>query len=193
MHNELESKYNGDFSKCNVYDPELTTKGMEQTKMTISKIEKEKIDFDSVFVSPLKRTIQTYFLVKDFLNKNAKVYVTDFAREVLSYCDKNKGMTLSSLKEQYEKNNLNFEYMTKEYWWFDLGKQKKDEFEKDKLFSLRLRIFILWLFFRPEKNILIISHSHVFCELQDDGIINADFVRMNNNTLIAKILKLFKK
>ena len=65
MHNELESKYNGDFSKCNVYDPELTTKGMEETKMTISKLEKEKIDFDSVFVSPLKRTIQTYFLVKD--------------------------------------------------------------------------------------------------------------------------------
>ena len=146
MHNELESKYNGDFSKCNVYDPELTTKGMEQTKMTISKIEKEKIDFDSVFVSPLKRTIQTYFLVKDYLNKNAKVYVTDFAREVLSYCDKNKGMTLSSLKEQYEKNNLNFEYLTKEYWWFDLGKQKKDEFEKDKLFSLRLRIFIYGYF-----------------------------------------------
>ena len=191
MHNVLEVKYFGDFSKCNVYDPELTEKGKEQTKKTIAKLQKEKINFDSVFVSPLKRAMETYFLVKDYLNKNVKVYVTDFAKEVLSYCDKNKGMKLSSLKEQYAKDNLNFEYMTKEFWWFDLGEQKEGELEKGLLFELRLRIFALWLFFRPENNILIISHSHVFCELQDDGIYNADLVRMDNNTLMEKIFELF--
>ena len=28
LHNVLEAKYPGDFSKCNVYDPELTEKGI---------------------------------------------------------------------------------------------------------------------------------------------------------------------
>ena len=80
--------------------------------------------------------------------------------------------------------------MTKEFWWFDLGKDKKDEFEDNFKFNLRLRIFILWLIFRPEKNILIISHSHVFYYLQNRGIPNADFEKLNNKILLDKILEL---
>jgi len=190
MHNVLEKKYYGDFSKCNVIDPELTKKGIKQTNKTIDKLKKDPIDFDSVFVSPLTRTIQTYFLVKDSLNKNTQVYITDFVREVLSYCDKNKGKELSLLKEKYKDYNINFDYMTKEYWWFDLGEKKDDELEDDLNFSYRLRIFILWLIFRPEKNFLIISHSHVFFQLQDDGIYNADLVKMDNGILLFKIFNL---
>ena len=191
-HNVLEKKYKGDFNKCNVYDPKLTEKGINQTKTTIEKLKKENIIFESIFVSPLSRTIQTYVLVKDYLNKNAKVYATDFVREVLSFYDKNKGMKLSLLKDSLKEYNINIEYMTKEYWWFDLGKEKEKEIEGQMRFNLRLRLFILWLIFRPEKNILIISHSHVFHALQDNGIYNADLMKMNNTTLLIKIFKLFQ-
>ena len=187
MHNVLEQKYNGDFSKCNVYDPTLSIQGEKQTQYTIKKLKKQNIKFDSVFVSPLTRTIQTYFLVKDYINKDAKVIITDFVKEILSYGDKNKGKQLSLLKSEYKDHNFNFDYMTKEYWWFDLGMQKKDELESIEKFRIRLFIFLLWLTFREEKNILIISHSHVFVAMQDDGIVNADIVKMINIVLLEKI------
>jgi broad specificity phosphatase PhoE len=188
MHNVLERKYNGDFSKCNVYDPKLTEDGINQTNYTIKKLKTLNIEFDCIFISPLTRAIQTYFLVKNSLNKNVKVLVTDFVREVISYCDKNKGMKLSLLKKEYK--DLNFEYMTKEYWWFDLGLQKENELESRLNFNLRLRLFILWIIFRDEKNILIISHSHVFCALQDKGIYNADIQKLENKILLKKIFEM---
>lgn len=188
MHNVLEEKYKGDFSKCNVYDPLLTENGKKQTKLAIEKLKKENIKFDTVFVSPLTRTIQTYFLVKDYINKDAQVVITDFAKEIVSYCDKNKGKKLSELKNEYKDYNFNFDYMTKEYWWFDLGEQKEGELEGNLKFVLRLLLLILWLIFRKEKNMLIISHSHVFARLQDKGIHNADMVKMDNKILLEKVV-----
>ena len=44
IHNVLEQKYNGDFSKCNVYDPKLTENGINQTNYTIKKLETLKIE-----------------------------------------------------------------------------------------------------------------------------------------------------
>ena len=188
VHNELEKKYKGDFSKCNVYDPELTLKGIKQTKFTIEKLKKNKINFDIIYISPLTRAIQTYFLIKNQLNDDAKIIITDFIKEVISFCDKNKGKKLTELKKNYKGAKFNFDYMTKEFWWFNLGKNKKNEFEGLNRFILRLYIFILWIIFREENNILIISHSHVFKNLQDIGIFNADMVKMDNKILFKKIL-----
>lgn len=189
-HNVLEKKYKGDFDKCNIYDPELTRNGISQTKTTSEKIKNEKIICDSVFVSPLSRTIQTYYLVKELFNKDTQVIITDFVREVLSSYDKNKGVKLSTLKDKLKEENFNFEYITKEYWWFDFGELKTNESEGKLRFHLRLKLFILWLIFRPEKNMIIISHSHVFSALQNKGIRNADFVKMNNKVLLEKINEL---
>lgn len=189
-HNVLERKYKGDFSKCNIYDPMLTRLGAEQTKFTIEKLKKENINFEIIYVSPLLRTLQTFFLIQNYLNKNSPVFITDFVREVLSYCDKNKGHTLSVLKKELKSEKLNFDYMTKEFWWNDFGKNKGDELETQLFFNIRLRIFVLWLIFRPEKNILIISHSHVFVALQNKGIYNADLARMNNQILFQKTMEL---
>ena len=84
--------------------------------------------------------------------------------------------------------------MTKEYWWFNLGEKIDDESEGFDNFNLRLQLFILWLIFRPDENILIISHSHVFIEMQDSiGIYNADMVRMNNKDLLDNMIHLFQK
>ena len=83
LHNVLEAKYPGDFSKCNVYDPELTEKGKEQTDYIMDKLKKNKIHFDSIYISPLTRAIQTYFLLKKELNDDAEIIITDFVSEFL--------------------------------------------------------------------------------------------------------------
>lgn len=189
-HNVLERIYKGDFNKCNVYDPNLTRVGVYETMKTFEKMKKLNIKFDSVFISPLSRAIQTYFLVEDCMDETTQVFITDFVREVVSYCDKNKGIPLSILKKDLKKEKINFNYMTKEFWWYDFGKNKKDELEGYFRFGIRLRIFILWLIFRPEKNILIVSHSHVHLNLQNKGIINAGLAKMDNRILLEKTLEL---
>ena len=78
QHNVLERKYKGDLSKINIYDPELTETGINQMKSTIEKNKKEFIKFDSVFVSPLTRAIQTFLLIKQYLNKDTQIIITDF-------------------------------------------------------------------------------------------------------------------
>ncbi len=186
-HNVLEEKYSYfEFDKWNISDPKLTEKGIQQTNTTKEKLKKFKIHFDSVFVSPLTRTIQTYFLIEKDLNDDAQIIVTDFVKEVVSsLLDKNKGKKLSQLKEEYKNSKLNFGFMTKESWWYDLCKDKDKDDETDISFSLRLSIFILWIAFRPEKNILIISHSYVFINMQDsEGIDNGDMVKMDSKGLI---------
>ena len=47
--------------------------------------------------------------------------------------------------------------------------------------------------FRPDKNILIISHSHDFIEIQESmGIYNADIVKLNNEDLLDRVTSLLK-
>ena len=71
--------------------------------------------------------------------------------------------------------------------------KKDDESEGKERFTLRLKLFALWLAVRPEENILIISHSHVFVNMQDSyGIYNADMVRMNNKDLLDNIQSLIE-
>ena len=98
-HNVLESKY-GHLGpeKYNIRDPKLSEHGIEQTKNLNKKLNEKKIHFDSVFVSPLTRALQTYFLIENNINTDAKIIVTDFVREVVSLTlDKNKGKQLSQL------------------------------------------------------------------------------------------------
>ena len=195
LHNVLEVKYRyEEMSKWNVLDPKLTEKGIGQTNKTIQKIKESGINFQSVFVSPLSRTMQTFFLIEKVLNKDAEIIITDFAREIFVGLDKNRGKKLSLLKEENKNTKLNFEYMTKEYWWYDSGKEKDDdEDEGYERFQLRLCLFALWITFRPEKYILIVSHSHVFIGMQNSyGIHNADMVKMNNKDLLSIINNLME-
>ena len=195
-HNVLERQYMKrliEFDKINVYDPKLSPDGIKQTNELKEKIKEKKIHFDSVFISPLSRAMQTYFLIEDAINNDADIIVTDFVREVLSmYLDKNKGKELSKLKEENKNKKLNFEFMTKEYWWFNKGENIDSESEDDEEFSLRLKLFLLWITFRPDKNILIISHSHVFIEIQESyGIYNADMVLLDKKDLFDMIISFF--
>ena len=196
-HHVLDTKYAHlgylAYEKWNIRDPKLTEKGKEQTNNIKTKLNENKIHFDSVFISPLTRAIQTYFLIEKGINNDAKIIITDFAREVVSLgLDKNKGKLLSLLKEENKNTKLDFQYMTKEYWWFDLGKKKKDELEEYEQFKLRLGLFTLWLTFRPDKNMLIISHSNVFKYMQNSKEIrNAEMIKLNNDDLLDNIIFLF--
>ena len=195
-HNVLERQYMKrliEFDKINVYDPKLSPDGIKQTNELKEKIKEKKIHFDSVFISPLSRAMQTYFLIEDAINNDADIIVTDFVREVLSmFLDKNKGKELSKLKEENKNKKLNFEFMTKEYWWFGKGENIDSESEDDEEFSLRLKLFLLWISFRPDKNILIISHSHVFIEIQESyGIYNADMVLLDKKDIFDMIISFF--
>ena len=195
-HNVLERKYMQrliEFKDINIYDPKLSQNGIKQTNELKEKIKEKQIHFDTVFISPLSRAMQTYFLIENVINNDANIIITDFIKEVLTKSlDKNKGKELSKLKEENKNNKLNFDFMTKEYWWFDKGENIDSESEVGEHFSLRLKLFILWIAFRQDKNILIISHSHVFIEMQESyGIYNADMVLLNKKDLLDMIISLF--
>lgn len=194
-HNVLESKYSYiEFDKWNIYDPKLSPNGINQTNNIKKKLKQNQIHFDSVFISPLTRAMQTYELIAKEINDDAKIIVTDFVREVYyKELDKNKGKELSKLKEENKNNKkLNFEFMTKEYWWNNTGEKKDEESEDIELLSLRLKLFILWIAFRPDENILIISHSNVFVEMQDSyRICNADMKLLKKEDLQDRIVSLF--
>ena len=127
-HNVLENLYYDNPKLCDVYDSKLTEEGEIQTKETLKKLIKSKVNFDLVFISPLTRTIQTFILLKDyFKDTKTKIIITDMVKELVSYCNKNKGMKLTDLKKFLKENNLDFDinYITKEFWWFDDEKIKK--------------------------------------------------------------------
>ena len=140
-HNVLESKHSYiEFEKWNIYDPKLSPNGIEQTNNIKEQLKENQIHFDSVFISPLTRAIQTYELIAKEINDDAEIIVTDFLREVyFKKFDKNKGKELSKLKEENKNRKLNFEFMTKEYWWHDTGEKKDDESEDFELFSSRFK------------------------------------------------------
>ena len=194
-HNVLEKKYHSfkDYDKWNIYDPKLSPNGIEQTNNIKQKLKENKIHFGSVFISPLTRAMQTYELISDEINDDAEIIVTDFAREInCNGLDKNKGKELSKLKKENINNKkLNFNFMTKQYWWNDTGEKNDDESEDMDLFILRLQLFILWITFRHDENILIISHSNVFVNMQDSyGIYNADMKLLEKKDLQERILSL---
>ena len=191
-HNVLESKYSYiEYDKWNIYDPKLSPNGIKQTNNIKKRLKENQIYFDSVFISPLTRAMQTYELIAKEINDDAEIIVTDFLREIyFKKFDKNKGKELSKLKEENKNNKLNFDFMTKEYWWLDKGVD--EESEDFELFSLRLKLFILWIAFREDKNILIISHSNVFVEMQDSyGIYNAEMKLLKTKDLQKRIISLF--
>ena len=58
-------------------------------------------------------------------------------KELVSYCNKNKGMKLTDLKKFLKQNNLDFDinYITKEFWWFLM-------MEKIKKMNMKVIIFL---------------------------------------------------
>ena len=158
--------------KKTFHNPGLTELGFSQSKLLSDEITTHSVVFDLVFVSPLKRTIETFCCIKDsLLAKQNKVYfiATEFLREALTINNKNIGHDRTRLIEYVNNKQccLNCEFISKDKWWLNemneyFGDNMEHEPENKKLFKNRIRLFLLWVMLKNENNILIISHSKVF-------------------------------
>lgn len=168
-------------------DPILTELGISQTQTIMNTLSKIGIDFEVVFVSPLKRAIQTMTNIQNiFKEKQTKKIMTDLIREALTLSNKNIGMSKDEMKKHYF--DIDISYISKNMWWFDTEEEElkgiyQHEAENLELFKLRVVLFLLWIVFRKEKNILIISHSKVFKAIMKKKIANADVVLLDKDII----------
>ena len=198
-HAQAEHNVNKGINSKKIYDSGLTEEGINQTENILVLLRELDIKFDIIYISPLKRALQTfYFIEKYFKNKNNKCeyFITDLIREALTDRDKNKGMNLKQLKEfiLYNKINVNLNFITKEFWWVDSGNfEENPQPEIRKLFKMRIRIFLLWIIFRFEKNILLISHSKVNRILNNNvKVKNSQMIQLKFENLLKNCVKFCK-
>ena len=195
-HAQAEHNVKKGLKSIRIYDSSLTEEGKNQTEKILLLLKELDISFNLIFISPLKRALQTFYCIeKYFTNKNDKVeYIcTDLIREALTNKDKNKGMNLQKLKEYIDLNNININlnFITKDFWWIDSGKfEENPEPELRKLFKIRIRIFLLWIIFRFEKNILLISHSKVNRILNNNvKVKNSQMIQLKFENLLKNYFK----
>lgn len=162
------------------FDPEITKEGMEQCVNITECIGKLKFPIELVYISPMRRTIQTFLQIKDsILSKkeiqNNNFIVTDLLREQLGREKTHIGHQLTPLKDLYkDKEFLNFDFMNKELWWTNINDEECcDDSHKAKEthsnFSQRIVLLLLWLILREEQNVCVISHSKVYKVLIGKG------------------------
>ena len=186
-----------------IYDPGLTKEGIKQTKELINNIKSLNVKFKCIFLSPLRRTFETFLCLKESLfndNNEIKVYLTDFLREILNENNINKGKSLNDLKKILNEKNLekdvNLNFITKEFWWFDLDcdidnnniNNSYEPFENGNLFFLRILIFLLWMTFRKENDILILSHSKIYRFINIKKIKNGNINMLDNKTIVNYLI-----
>lgn len=190
-YNQSIKNHMHDFITCtkkDFVDPGLTQVGIQQIKEIAEQI--GKMNFDIIFVSPLRRTIETAIN----LNCKSTMILSDLIREMLTTSNKNIGVALSELK----KKDLNMEtkFITKEKWWFDIDNNNNNSLqhnpEEREMFKLRICLFLLWIVSRKEKKILIISHSKVYKSITKKKIVNCHIEQLKPERVIKRCMKLFK-
>jgi len=189
-----------------IYDPGLTKEGIKQIKDSIFYLNSYNVKFESIFISPLRRSFETFLCIKESLfnnNNEIKIIMTDFLREILNENNINKGKSLNNLKKIINENNLekevNLNFITKEFWWFDLDNENDNNnnnnnencfetFENGKLFALRILIFLLWVTFRKENEILILSHSKIYRFINVKKIKNGNVNILDTKTVVSYLI-----
>lgn len=185
---QINGGINKDQTKSKSFnDPILTELGISQTKTIMKTLSKIGINFEVVFVSPLKRAIQTMTNIQSIFKENqTKKIMTDLIREALTLSNKNIGMSKDEMKKNYF--DIDISYISKNLWWFDTEEEElkgiyQHEAENLELFKLRVVLFLFWIVFRKEKNILVISHSKVFKAIMKKKIANADVVLLDKDII----------
>ena len=189
--------------KKTFHNPGLTELGLSQSKLLSEELITYPITFDLVFVSPLKRTIETFCCIKDsLLTKQNKVnfIATEFLREALTINNKNIGHDKTKLIEYVNNKQcgLNCEFISKDKWWLNemndyFGDNMEHEPENKKLFKNRIRLFLLWIMLKNESNILIISHSKVFKFITKTKIKNGEIKQLDKDKVLKKCINIFTK
>ncbi len=134
-----------------ITDSNLTHEGREEANL-LGNHWTEKENIDIVFVSPLKRTIQT--AINIFKGTNVKIYAFDDLKEYpASYENINHREDKKDLIIKYHKY-INFRFLPdKDSLWHDTRHETIEELEKR---VIKMKDYLLN---RQEKNIAIISHS----------------------------------
>jgi len=161
-------------NKPNNYDPRLTDKGHEQAGKAVDTLisfnNKERINIDTVYVSPLTRALETYMHFDKSLkkaNEDLQVLAMDLIRERMDYaCD--IGSKKEILVEEFGKN-VDFKYVSREIWWRSNEMDNYQELSKEKIIDesknmvyLRVLMFITLVLLEDRgRNVLIVSHQNV--------------------------------
>jgi broad specificity phosphatase PhoE len=168
------------------HDPQLTNKGKLQCETITQELKAMSKSFDAIFISPLKRTMQTFFMIENLFNYAETSFIlSDLIRGILGKNHKNIGSTLEDLKSQINNDNSHIctRYITKNIWWSDNDENNNEESENKEMFNTRIIIFLLWIIFRKEQNICIISHSKVIKFISHIKIKNANFILLNKQDI----------
>lgn len=163
------------------YDSQIIEEGKVVAKEFIESYKNETEKYDLIFISPLRRCLQSFQeLYEAFKDSNPKLVVTDLIRERLTEKVKNAGQPLPKLKELIQATNINFDtsyILNKTNWWIDIDWEEynqgkvvlgedyetlKHDREEDIKFTARVFVALLWSLFRKEKNILWLAHSKVY-------------------------------
>jgi len=141
----------GEEAYMKITDSNLTDKGREESAL-LGDHWTEKENIDIVFVSPLKRTIQT--AINIFKGTNVKMYAFDDLKEYpASYENINHREDKKDLIIKYHKH-INFRFLSdKDSLWHDTRHETMEELEKR---VIKMKDYLLN---RQEKNIAIVSHS----------------------------------
>ena len=152
LHNVLYQKIGSNAYTLPMYtDTCLVDKGHEES-LELGEIWEKKNEIETIFVSPLTRTLQTATNI--FKNTNIKMIANDDIMEYpqsIEYCNKRRNKYLL----EHEFPNVDYRNIPDEstYW--------EDSSTVETLFDLKKRSdkFKEMLKKRPEKNICVVSHS----------------------------------
>jgi broad specificity phosphatase PhoE len=178
-----ESLSNISESNYQIVDPCLTLKGYEQCELLKKKIEINKIidNLDLIVVSPLNRTLETYYNIID--NKKYNNILTISLDEIREHIDNpcHKRISISEKKNKYKfvnfdkiKNNQDFMY------------NKFNGLEPKTNVIQRCEWFINWLKKRKEKNIMIITHGNFLLPMFSNVLTNMENKSFFSNCELRK-------
>ena len=150
-----------------IHDPMLTQLGEEQCK-ALAKNFPFMDRVDSVVASPMKRTVYTalYSFAPVIKDKRLKVYALPELQETSDLpCD--TGSKVSDLEKEFKGQPVDLSYMytpPAKAWNSKLGKWSATASAVDD----RARIAREWLYSRPEKEIVVVTHGGFLHYLTED-------------------------
>ncbi len=181
-HNELFEAgrlYDG----LNYHDPELTDKGIRQAQLRKLSLDKDtKQLFELVVASPMKRTLQTTYIIFGDKKEHLPVFVLDTVTEFTELESKALCDT-GSHKAVLETLFPHFDFSTISDEWF---KKYQAEYGHIRNLEPRINEFIEWIQKRPETSIAVVSHHGFLKGLLGVELNNCDTHTISTQELIDR-------
>lgn len=195
-------------NKVENYDPVLTEEGIQACNLQAETLDKEHpFDADLVLVSPLTRAMQTAKAIsrsKCFSNVKTLV-ATQLIRERTD-CPGDIGKPKSVLEKTFPE--IDFSYIAKESWWNYVEEDKigrdrngAEHYARESEVDAKTRVAmtLLWITMRPEKTVVMVSHSGFYRAIYNIGIFgknkakNNQCVKIGADTISSNIREQFKQ